>query len=140
MTKIESTDIKETKECSPREMVVEEAKYYIGLEYIIGGANPDIWKGFDCSGFVQYVFARCGHDIPRTSHEQYLELYTRDLYTDEFESNEPKIGSILFNKSKSHVGIYIGNKEYIHAPHVGEKVKISKLEGSNMCMSIDILG
>lgn len=96
--------------------IAAEAKKYLGCRYVYGGSSP---KGFDCSGFVKYVYKQFGYDLPRTSTEQWLngpgkkitsmsELQPGDL----FFINNPKYGS---GKATSHVAIYIGNGQVIHA-------------------------
>jgi cell wall-associated NlpC family hydrolase len=91
--------------------IIETAKKYLGVKYVYGGTSP---KGFDCSGFVQYVFKECGISLERVaaSQAQYGtkvsrgELNTGDLVFFDTNGGHNNIG---------HVGIYIGNGQFIHA-------------------------
>lgn len=89
--------------------VVSTGKKYIGVPYVFGGTTP---KGFDCSGFIQYVFKELGYNIPRLADEQYklgkavkvTELQPGDLVF--FSTYEP---------GASHCGIYVGDGNFMHA-------------------------
>ena len=89
--------------------VVATGKKYIGVPYVFGGTTP---KGFDCSGFIQYVFKELGYNIPRLADEQYKlgkaakvsELEPGDLVF--FSTYEP---------GASHCGIYVGDGNFMHA-------------------------
>jgi cell wall-associated NlpC family hydrolase len=95
----------------------------IGIQYKYGGNSPDM--GFDCSGLVQYVFAQAsGVALPRTAHEMSkigariarYELQPGDL--------------VFFNTLRrpfSHVGIYVGDQRFIHAPASGGRVEIVRM-------------
>ena len=90
--------------------VIKTAKAYMGTPYVFGGATP---KGFDCSGYLQYVFQKQGIAIPRTADEQYkLGLRTKS-------AKELVPGDLVFfetyEKGASHCGIYLGKGEFIHA-------------------------
>lgn len=90
--------------------IVSTAKKYIGVPYKWGGTTT---KGFDCSGYVQYVYNENGISIPRTSSSQYYEL-TRKVS----KSNLQPGDLVFFNtsgKGVSHVGIYIGDGKFIHS-------------------------
>lgn len=96
--------------------IVEIAKKYLGVPYVWGGTTP---SGFDCSGFVQYVFAEAGISLPRTTYN-----YTQYIGSaNEVPKEEAQPGDIVWRYK--HIGIYLGNDEYIHAPHTGDVVKIS---------------
>ena len=89
--------------------IIKTAKKYIGCPYLWGGTSP---SGFDCSGFVQYVFNANGIKIPRTSREQY------NFGTKVSKSNLQPGDLVFFNtsgKGVSHVGIYIGDGKFIHS-------------------------
>ncbi|UWD47872.1 NlpC/P60 family protein [Clostridioides difficile] len=106
--------------------VISEAKKHLGKPYKWGGNGPN---SFDCSGLMVYCFKKVSINLPRTARQQgtkgkavnKVSLQTGDLVF--FSKNGPE-GEI------THVGMFIGNGEFIHAPHEGDVVKISKLNGS----------
>jgi peptidoglycan DL-endopeptidase CwlO len=99
--------------------VVGIAMRYLGVPYVWGGASP---SGFDCSGFVMYVFAQIGVGLPHSSYAQYGMGSPVGL-----SSLQP--GDLVFFAGASHEGIYIGGGQFIHAPHTGDVVKVSSLSG-----------
>jgi cell wall-associated NlpC family hydrolase len=100
------------------EQIVAIAQRYMGVPYVYGGASP---SGFDCSGLVQYVFNQVGISIPRVAADQSKggQAVSRD--------NLQPGDLVFFGSPISHVGIYIGNGQYINAPKTGDVVKISSL-------------
>lgn len=91
------------------ETIVATANKYKGVPYLFGGASP---KGFDCSGFLMYVFDQHGVKLPRTADKQYEKgkfVARKDL----------KVGDLVFfttyEKGASHCGIYVGKDSFIHA-------------------------
>ena len=99
--------------------VVGIAMRYLGVPYVWGGASP---SGFDCSGFVMYVYAQVGVSLPHSSYAQYgagSPVSRGDL--------QP--GDLVFFDGLGHVGIYVGGGSFIHAPHTGDVVKISSMTG-----------
>ena len=99
--------------------VVGIAMQYLGVPYVWGGASP---SGFDCSGFVMYVYAQVGVSLPHSSYAQYgagSPVSRGDL--------QP--GDLVFFDGLGHVGIYVGGGSFIHAPHTGDVVKISSMTG-----------
>ena len=99
------------------------AKRYLGIPYVYAGANPK--KGFDCSGLTMYVYAQLGISLNHYSGDQFNEGYR-------VQRNQLIPGDLVFfygKKEPEHVGIYIGNQQFIHAPHTGDVVKISPLKG-----------
>lgn len=100
------------------------AKELIGTKYRPGGSNPN--TGFDCSGFVGYVFKE-GADIklPRSSRDMRSVGKSVDV-----KSLKPG-DLIFFSINTSHVGIYIGNNKFIHAPSTGRSVAIDNLLNSS---------
>lgn len=106
-----------------RDSIVALATLQLGKPYRRGAESPD--RGFDCSGLVKYVMARVGVAVPRTSHEQALagRRIERDIAS-------LKPGDLLtFGKGKgvSHIGIYIGHGQYVHAPHPRARVQVATL-------------
>ena len=97
--------------------VVGIAMQYLGTPYVWGGASPG---GFDCSGFVQFVYSQVGVSLPHHAADQFN--YGTPVSEDELEP-----GDLVFFDGLGHVGIYIGGGEFIHAPHTGDVVKISSL-------------
>lgn len=105
------------------EDLVRTAKQYLGVPYRWGGTTP---RGFDCSGFVQYVFAQYGIALPRTAHEQVA-------YGDAPPPGDLRPGDLLFffgDRGAQHVAIYVGGDTIIHASSGGHRVKLDRFSGS----------
>lgn len=117
-------DKKDTDFLSVRfEKISKVAKELIGIKYKLGGTNPK--TGFDCSGFVKYVFNEgAGIALPRSSREMRRVGSAVDL-----KSLKP--GDLIFFKiNSSHVGIYIGDNKFVHAPSTGRSVAVDNLMNS----------
>jgi peptidoglycan DL-endopeptidase CwlO len=99
--------------------VVGIAMQYLGIPYVYGGASP---SGFDCSGFVMYVFGQVGVSLPHNAAAQYG-------YGMPVSQGQLQPGDLVFFNGLGHVGIYIGGGQFIHSPHTGDVVKISSLSG-----------
>jgi cell wall-associated NlpC family hydrolase len=97
--------------------VVGIAMQYLGTPYVWGGMSPG---GFDCSGFVSYVYGQMGVSLPHHAASQYG--YGTPVSRDELQA-----GDLVFFDGLGHVGIYIGGGQFIHSPHTGDVVKISSL-------------
>ena len=104
-----------------RRIIVNTAKQYLGVRYRNGGMSP---RGFDCSGFVKYVYKKTGIILPRSAQKQY---YRGNRIS--YRSIEP--GDLVFFRTRgcrvSHVGIYLGNDRFIHAPSTGKNVSIDSM-------------
>lgn len=97
--------------------VVSYAKKFMGTPYVWGGTTP---KGFDCSGFVQYVYRNsAGIELPRSTYDQ-INVGTA------VSQNDLQPGDLVFPHT-GHVGIYVGNGQMIHSPKTGDVVKISSV-------------
>lgn len=101
--------------------IVNDALKFLGVPYVWGGTTP---AGFDCSGLVQYVFAMNGIQLKRVTTDQ--EWQGTMISIDQLQP-----GDLVFFGPRGatyHVGIYIGNGEYVHAPEPGDVVKITKIQ------------
>jgi cell wall-associated NlpC family hydrolase len=96
--------------------VVSNALRYLGVPYVWGGASP---RGFDCSGFVQYVYSTIGIHIPRTADVQWAA--GRPI------AGDPMPGDLVFFQTydygASHVGIYLGGGKFVNS--IGDNVHIA---------------
>ena len=105
------------------EAVLEYAKNFIGVPYVYGGSTP---SGFDCSGFVKYVLNNFDINMPRSSYEQMNVGEAVDV-------SEIQPGDILFFRGGGHVGFYVGDGNYLHAPQSGRTVSIDPLTRDIYC-------
>lgn len=102
--------------------VVEAARNMLGAPYRPGGTSP---RGFDCSGLVSYSHGHAGIPVPRTAREQFSAakpVGRRDLLP----------GDLVFFNTEgrwvSHVGIYVGEGLFVHAPSSGKQVSLESLD------------
>ena len=100
--------------------VVAIAMRYLGIPYKWGGASPS--TGFDCSGFIMYVYAQVGVSLPHNAAAQYG-------YGTPVSRGDLQPGDLVFFNGLGHNGIYIGGGQFIHSPHTGDVVKISSMTG-----------
>lgn len=119
----DSIESEPTAAYAPRELLVEMAMKLRDIRYRRGGRAPS--TGFDCSGFVQYVFAQAlGIDLPDNSVSQ-SEAGIR------ISRSELKTGDLVFfhtrGKGISHVGIYLDHGRFIHSPSTGKRVRVDDL-------------
>lgn len=105
--------------------VTDHALELIGVRYRFGGETPE--KGLDCSGLVKYVFEQVtGVTLPRSAREQAKIGENVDL--DELQPGD----LVFFNTRRfafSHVGIYLGDNSFIHAPNRRSSVKVASIDG-----------
>jgi peptidoglycan DL-endopeptidase CwlO len=97
------------------------ARRYLGIPYRWGGSSPS--TGFDCSGFVMYVYSKVGVSLPHNAAAQYR--YGRSVARANLAP-----GDVVFLDRLGHDGIYLGSGRFIHSPHTGDVVKISSLHES----------
>lgn len=95
------------------EALIAKAKELIGTPYVWGGSTP---SGFDCSGFIYYVYNQSGKKMNRFSADGY---YNRSYYVDKPQPGDLVFFENTYKKGISHVGIYIGDNQFIHASEKG---------------------
>jgi cell wall-associated NlpC family hydrolase len=100
--------------------VLAIAKQHLGTRYVWGGASP---AGFDCSGFVMYVYAQVGVALPHNAAKQYR--YGTPVIRARLEP-----GDVVFFDGLHHNGIYVGDGRFIHARRRGGGVTLSSLDES----------
>ena len=103
--------------------IVIQAMGLLGVPYIRGGTSEE--KGFDCSGFVRHMYEKSvGLVLPRRAEEQ-------AKVTEEIKRSELKPGDLVFfntlKRTFSHVGIYVGDGKFIHAPRPGKAVRVDDM-------------
>jgi cell wall-associated NlpC family hydrolase len=115
---------------SKGQAVVELAKKYLGTPYVYGGSSP---SGFDCSGFVYYIYKSMGVTLNRVAADQ----MTNGRWV---SKNELQPGDIVGFTNRSgyvnHVGIYAGNGMMIHSPQTGEVVRYESIVSGNYSMRL----
>lgn len=105
-----------------REHAALVAQEQIGVNYLYGGMSPG--KGFDCSGLVYYSYSRAGIAVPRTSREQFRAAQKISLA-------DAQPGDVVFFQDQaklSHVGIYLGQRRFVHAPSSGRAVSVANID------------
>lgn len=104
------------------EQVVAIAKRFLGIPYVWAGRAPD--AGFDCSGYVYEVYRLAGYELPRMADEQFYA-------TERIQKDDLELGQLVFFETylpgPSHVGIYVGNGEFLHSSSAREGVVVSQL-------------
>lgn len=117
-----------------RKGVVQRAQQYLGTPYVWGGTSPN---GFDCSGFVQYVFGQVGKNLPRISYQQ-------ANYGKRVGLNKLQPGDLVAwdnssrNDGADHIAIYIGGGKIIEAPRPGLSVRIRTLGGNEGAWGVSL--
>lgn len=101
--------------------ILNYARQFLGTPYKWGGTTP---LGFDCSGFVQYVYKQYGVNLPRVSYQQAAAGAP-------VSAAAAQAGDLVYYKGKNgtvdHIGIYMGGGYFIEAPHTGDVIKIAKV-------------
>jgi cell wall-associated NlpC family hydrolase len=106
---------------TPGEQAAIVAVRQVGVPYRYGGSTV---KGFDCSGLVQFAYAKAGKSIPRTTADQWHQMSP-------VSRNDLRVGDLLFFRIDgriSHVGLYLGSRRFVHAPSSGREVTIAGLD------------
>ena len=106
------------------QQTLDEALELLGIRYQRGGTSPE--TGFDCSGFVRHVFgASLGLSLPRSAHAM-------SQAAERIDKQELQPGDLVFfntmRRAFSHVGIYLGDGQFVHAPRAGGRVRIENME------------
>jgi cell wall-associated NlpC family hydrolase len=104
--------------------IADVAMGMVGTRYLYGGSDP--LEGFDCSGLVYYAYGQAGYRVPRTSQE--LFRAARKISVGDADP-----GDLMFFQDQtklSHVGIYLGDGLFVHAPASGRNVAVSSLDSA----------
>jgi cell wall-associated NlpC family hydrolase len=106
--------------------VILQGLKLVGVRYRLGGNNED--SGLDCSGFVRLVFQdSIGTSLPRTAREM-------SEVGQQIDTSQLKPGDLVFfntmRRTFSHVGIYLGDNHFMHAPRTGAEVRVESMESS----------
>lgn len=113
------------KEKDMGEIAARTAERFVGIPYRWGGEN--VVDGMDCSGFVRAVYNLCGLSIPRTSRDQFKA-------GEAVERQELQDGDLIFFGAAAdkinHVGIYVGDGKFVHAPRRGEEIRVASIGDS----------
>jgi cell wall-associated NlpC family hydrolase len=117
---LEGAEEEEPAKPRGRPKVASIALQYLGIPYRWAGASP---SGFDCSGFVMYVYGRVGVSLPHNG----AQLWGIGRFV---PRHRLALGDVVFFNGLGHVGIYIGRGRFVHSPHSGDVVKISRLSES----------
>lgn len=108
------------------QQVVDTAMTYLGTPYVYGASGPN---SFDCSGFTSYIYKQFGYTLNRSAADQTKNGVAVD-------KSELQPGDLVLfrspgsSRAATHVGIYIGNSQFVHAPQPGDVVKVSDLNSS----------
>jgi cell wall-associated NlpC family hydrolase len=125
-------DVSEKVEAKASELVVN-AMGFLGVPYRRGGTSSD--TGFDCSGFVRTIFEQtAGLVLPRSANQQAAT-------SEKIDRSDLQPGDLVFfntmRRAFSHVGIYVGDGNFIHAPKPGAKVRVESLSVSYWARRFD---
>jgi cell wall-associated NlpC family hydrolase len=108
--------------------LVMSAMNFLGVRYRRGGMSAE--QGFDCSGFTRYVFENSvGLVLPRRADQQAKDAALKDIRKDELRPGD----LVFFNTMRrafSHVGIYVGEGKFIHAPRAGGEVRVEDMRAA----------
>lgn len=121
LKKVKAYDKYRTREAAQREGAKKALKFarkQIGKPYRWGAEGPG---GYDCSGLAMAAWRKAGVKLPRVTYAQYRKVDRK------VKLKNLKPGDLIFFRGRRHVGIYVGDGKYLHAPRSGEKVRIDKL-------------
>jgi murein DD-endopeptidase len=116
---------REARSTTRGDTLAREARAQLGVPYRWGGTDPS--RGFDCSGLVAWVYAREGIAVPRTAADQFAAA-------EKVDERDLRPGDLVFFRLQSrrgtvsHVGIYTGQRRFVHAPQTGRDVSESSLD------------
>ena len=119
-------DATETARSDLGAQIVAYAEEYLGTPYVLGGNGPN---QFDCSGFTKYVYSHFGYTLNRTATDQLQNGVS--VSKDELQPGDLVFFKYRTSKPVSHVGIYIGNGEFIHASTNRYVVQIDQMESGH---------
>jgi cell wall-associated NlpC family hydrolase len=102
---------------------VRFALHQRGKPYIWGGVGP---RGYDCSGLMWRSWRKAGIQLPRTARAQYRKLRARGKRV---PRRDLRAGDLVFFRNLRHVGMYIGNGRFVHAPRRGRAISVRRLDG-----------
>jgi hypothetical protein len=109
-----------------RKEIVRTANQFIGVRYRWGGQSSS--TGFDCSGLTMVVYRLNGLELPRSSRQQWRA--GRPVYQEQLLKGDLVFFAASDGKRVSHVGIYVGNNKFLHAPSSGRKICISSMSNT----------
>ena len=115
-----------TESSSSNSDIAATAKQYLGTGYVYGGASP---RGFDCSGFTKYVYGQFGYTLNRTATDQLSNGVS--VRKDELQPGDLVFFKYRTSKPVSHVGIYIGSGQFVHASTNSYAVQIDDLSSGH---------
>ena len=117
------TDSGNSRAATPGSVAAKVALEQVGTPYRYGG---DDRSGFDCSGLVHYSYLQAGKPVPRTTGDLWRQSRPVD-------SANLQVGDILFFRidgKLSHVGMYLGDGQFVHAPSTGKRVTVARLDSA----------
>ncbi len=126
-TQMEASPVMQQMRDTASDLVLS-AMNFLGVRYRRGGTSAE--QGFDCSGFTRYVFENSlGLVLPRRADQQAKEAGLKDIKKDELRPGD----LVFFNTMRrafSHVGIYVGEGKFIHAPRPGGEVRVEDMRAA----------